>query len=56
MGFLVYRKTLVQFRLSVLRFSALGVTLPMLDSHLHIDSTLMIRTSGRNMDTFKVVV
>jgi hypothetical protein len=56
MRFLVHRKTLVQFLLSGLRFSAVGVAPTKLDSQLHINNALMIRTSGRSMDTFKVVV
>ena len=52
--FLVYRKTLVQFLVSVLRFSAVTVTPQMLDTHLHINSALMIRTSGRSKDIFEL--
>ena len=56
MRFLVYGKTLVQFLLSVHRFSAVCVTPPMLDTHLRINSAFMIRTSGPSTDTFKAVV
>jgi hypothetical protein len=53
MGFVVYRVVVGQVPLPVLRFSPFSIIPAMLCTHLHLNTLLMRRTSGRRMETLK---
>jgi hypothetical protein len=52
-GFVVDKVALGQVFLPVLQFSHVSMIPPMLHTHLHINTTLIRRTSGRMLKVFK---
>jgi hypothetical protein len=53
MGFVVYRVVLGQVPFPVLRFAHVSIIPAMLRTHLHLNTVLMRRTSGRRLETLK---